>query len=230
MDILSWLMDQPCIRISSYGSLLHFHSGNAPAGSTDYCMDCCAVESTCPYSAPRFYLGEGKIWARHYTEDLRKENIVRGLQQTNYGRCVYKSDNNVVDHQVVNMEFANGATSMFSMCGFTRHEGRRIQIMGTNGEIRGEEGKITLLDFLTHEETVIEIPVQESGHGGGDSGIMRSFLQDVRNYTGGESHTSALASVRSHMMAFEAEESRLNQGKSIDLDEYYRRPSLQYND
>lgn len=222
MDVLSWLMDQPCVRVSSYGSLMHFRSDNAPEGSTDYCIDGCAVESTCPYSAPRFYFGEGKSWARHFTEDLSRESVVKGLRETNYGRCVYKSDNNVVDHQVVNMEFANGATAMFSMCGFTRHQERRIQIMGTKGELRGEEGKIVVRDFLTHEETVIEIPPQTSGHGGGDSGIVRSFLREVRDYAGGESLTSASASVRSHMMAFAAEHSRLNKGKSIELDEFYK--------
>ncbi|WP_088829966.1 Gfo/Idh/MocA family protein [Paenibacillus tyrfis] len=222
MDVLSWLMDQPCVKVSSFGSLTHFHSGNAPAGSTDYCIDGCAVEAECPYSAPRFYLGEGKAWARHYTEELTRENIVKGLRESPYGRCVYKCDNNVVDHQVVNMEFASGATAMFSMCGFTREQERRIQIMGTRGELRGEESTITLMDFLTHQKTEIEIPPQVSGHGGGDSGIVRSFLREVRNNAGGDSLTSASASVRSHLMAFAAEESRLNGGKAVLIDDYYK--------
>ncbi|REE81537.1 oxidoreductase family protein [Paenibacillus taihuensis] len=220
MDVLSWLMDQPCTRVSSYGSLMHFNSANAPEGSTDRCLDC-AVESTCPYSAPRFYLSEQfKGWARHFTPELTKENIVQGLRDTNYGRCVYRSDNNVVDHQVVNMEFANGATAMFSMSGFTFDQERRIQIMGTRGELRGEDNVITLYDFLTHQKTEITIPTQMSGHGGGDAGIVRSFLTDVRNYHGQETLTSAGASVRSHLMAFAAEESRLNGGKSIELAQY----------
>ncbi|MFK7694951.1 Gfo/Idh/MocA family protein [Paenibacillus sp. HJGM_3] len=223
MDVLSWLMDQPCVRVSSFGSLMHFHTGNAPAGSTDYCLDGCEAEATCPYSAPRFYLGEGMGWARHFTEELTRENIIQGLRETDYGRCVYRSDNNVVDHQVVNMEFADGATAMFSMSGLTRHQERRIQIMGTRGEIRGEGGKIKLMDFLTHETIEIEIPTQSTGHGGGDGGIVRSFLQEVRSYDGRESLTSASASVRSHLMAFAAEESRLNRGKSIELEDYYNR-------
>ncbi|NOU88731.1 gfo/Idh/MocA family oxidoreductase [Paenibacillus sp. LMG 31460] len=226
MDVLSWLMDQACLRVSSYGSLKHFHSGNAPVGSSDTCIGC-AVEARCPYSAPRFYLGEGKSWARHFTEDLTRENIVKGLKETNYGRCVYKSDNNVVDHQVVNMEFTGGATATFSMCGFTRHQERRIQIMGTKGEIRGEEGKITVMDFVTHENTEIQIPEQTSGHGGGDSGIVRSFLKEVSGYNGSESLTSASASVRSHLMAFAAEQSRLNNGQSIKLDDFYKKLIVQ---
>jgi predicted dehydrogenase len=220
MDVLSWLMDKPCNRISSFGSLKHFHADNAPEDSTDHCLDC-VVEATCPYSAPRFYLSdEFKGWARHFTPELTKENIVQGLRETNYGRCVYRSDNNVVDHQVVNMEFEGGATAMFSMCGFTFEQERRIQVMGTRGELRGEDDKITIFDFLTHQKTEIAIPVQMSGHGGGDGGIVRSFLREVRGFSGQESLTSAAASVRSHLMAFAAEESRLNGGKSIDLAEY----------
>lgn len=125
------------------------------------------------------------------------------------------------------MEFAGGATATFSMCGFTRHQERRIQIMGTKGEIRGEEGKITVMDFVTHENTEIQIPEQTSGHGGGDSGIVRSFLKEVCDYNGSESLTSASASVRSHLMAFAAEQSRLNHGQSIELDDFYKKLIVQ---
>jgi len=222
MDVLSWLMDRPCTQVTSFGSLMHFREDQAPEGSADRCLDC-KVESTCPYSAPRFYLSDQyKGWAGHFTHELTKANIIQGLRNTDYGRCVYRSDNNVVDHQVVNMEFEGGATAMFSMCGFTYEQERRIQIMGTRGELRGEEGMITVYDFLTGQKTEISIPSQASGHGGGDSGIVASFLQEVRGYSGQESLTSASASVRSHLIAFAAEESRLNRGKSINLNEYAR--------
>lgn len=222
MDVLSWLMDRPCTQVTSFGSLMHFREDQAPEGSGDRCLDC-KVEPTCPYSAPRFYLSEEyKGWARHFTQELTKPNIIQGLRETDYGRCVYRSDNNVVDHQVVNMEFEGGATAMFSMCGFTHEQERRIQIMGTRGELRGEEGRITVYDFLTGQKTEITIPTQSSGHGGGDSGIVASFLREVRSYNGQESLTSASASVRSHLIAFAAEKSRLNQGRSINLNEYAR--------
>ncbi|BFH62390.1 Gfo/Idh/MocA family protein [Paenibacillus azoreducens] len=232
MDVLSWLMDRPCERVSSFGSLKYFHEGNAPAGSGDRCLDC-AVEPTCAYSAPRFYLSdEFRGWAGHFTPELTKPNIIQGLKETDYGRCVFRSDNNVVDHQVVNMEFEGGATAMFSMCGFTFEQERRIQIMGTQGELRGEEDRITLYDFLTHKKTTIEIPSQTSGHGGGDSGIVRDFLNQVRGRSDRESLTSASASVRSHMIAFAAEASRLDRGQSIELNEFmnqYRPDSIQTN-
>ena len=199
-----------------------FPGGAGPEGSADQRLDC-QVEATCPYSAPRFYLSDQyKGWAGHFTQELTKPNIIQGLRDTDYGRRVYRSDNNVVDHQVVNMEFEGGATAMFSMCGFTYEQERRIQIMGTRGELRGEEGKITVYDFLTGQKTEITIPSQSSGHGGGDSGIVASFLKEVRSYNGQESLTSASASVRSHLIAFATEKSRLNHGQSINLNEYAR--------
>ncbi|WP_106766426.1 Gfo/Idh/MocA family protein [Paenibacillus faecalis] len=220
MDVLSWLMDRTCTQVTSFGSLMHFREEHAPEGSADRCLDC-KVESTCAYSAPRFYLSDQyKGWAGHFTQELTKASIIQGLRETDYGRCVYRSDNNVVDHQVVNMEFEGGATAMFSMCGFTYEQERRIQIMGTRGELRGEEDKIMVFDFLSGQKTEITIPSQSSGHGGGDSGIVASFLNEVRNYNGQESLTSASASVRSHLIAFAAEKSRLNHGQSINLKQY----------
>src|SRR5699024_2479723 len=136
-------------------------------------------------------------------------------QETDYGRCVYQSDNNVVDHQVVNMEFEDGATATFSMCGFTREQTRMVQIMGTKGEIRGnmEENSISIYDFLTKHETIIKFDNPVGGHGGGDNAIMRTFLHELDDEAS-ESISSAEVSVRSHLMAFAAEESRLRSGES----------------
>ncbi|MBO1913030.1 hypothetical protein J4G37_50520, partial [Microvirga sp. 3-52] len=139
-----------------------------------------------------------------FTEDHTNEGIIKGLNETDYGKCVYQSDNNVVDHQVVNMEFEDGATATFSMCGFTREQTRMVQIMGTKGEIRGnmEENSISIYDFLTKHETIIKFDNPVGGHGGGDNGIVRSFLNDIEDEGQSESLSSASVSLRSHLMAF----------------------------
>lgn len=229
MDILSWIIDKPCLRVSSYGSLMHFKESNAPQGAPQRCLDGCPVENDCPFHAGRYYLGEGKGWAKKFTEDYSNEGIISALNTTDYGKCVYRSDNNVVDHQVVNMEFEGGTTATFSMCGFTREQTRIVQIMGTKGEIRGnmEDNSISLYNFLTKHETIIRLSEPVGGHGGGDAKIMRSFLQEVRSYGEGVSSlSSASVSLRSHLMAFAAEESRLQKGKSIELDEFYQEIAL----
>ncbi|MEH7179276.1 Gfo/Idh/MocA family protein [Neobacillus vireti] len=225
MDIISFVMGKECKRISSYGSLMHFKEENAPQGAPQRCLDGCPAELECPYHAGRYYLGQGKGWAKKFTEDYSNEGIIKALQETPYGKCVYRSDNNVVDHQVVNMEFEDGATATFSMCGFTREQTRIVQIMGTKGEIRGnmEENSISVFDFLTKHETVINFDNPVGGHGGGDTGIIRTFLKEIQFGNHEDSVSSASASVRSHLMAFAAEDSRLNQGQSINLDDYYHR-------
>lgn len=223
MDIISFVIGKDCKRVSSYGSLMHFKEENAPIGAPKRCLDGCPVEHECPFHAGRYYLGEGKGWAKKFTEDYTNEGIIKALNETSYGKCVYRSDNNVVDHQVVNMEFEGGATATFSMCGFTREQTRIVQIMGTKGEIRGnmDENQISIFDFLTKHETIIKFDNPIGGHGGGDNGIIRTFLREVRSGSEEGSVSSASASVRSHLMAFAAEESRLKQGQSINIDDYY---------
>lgn len=229
MDVISYIIDKKCERISSYGSLMHFKEENKPAGAPKRCLDGCPVAQECPFHAGRFYLDKGRHWAKHFTSDDSNEGIVKALQETDYGKCVYQSDNNVVDHQVVNMEFSGGATATFSMCGFTRDQTRDIQVMGTKGEIRAnmEANQISIYDFLTQNETIINLDASPSGHGGGDDGIVRSFLHELNQDEKPNSRSSAAASLQSHLMAFAAETSRLEAGRSIDLDDYYAQLSDQ---
>lgn len=224
MDIISYVLGKKCERINSYGSLMHFKKENAPKSAPNRCLDGCPVAMECPFYAPRFYLGKGKHWAKHITEDDSRDGIIQALKETDYGKCVYRSDNDVVDHQVVNMEFEGGATATFSMCGFTRDQTRKVQIMGTKGEIRGnmKDNRLSVYDFLTDHETVIHLNKPVGGHGGGDQGIMRSFLNELNQKDNKESLSSASTSLQSHLMAFAAEESRLNNGQSIELEAYYQ--------
>lgn len=225
MDILMYLMNQRCKRVSSFGSLMHFKASNAPKDGPLRCLDGCPIENECPFHAGRYYLGEGKNWAKKFTADQSREGIIHALNTTDYGKCVYRSNNNVVDHQVVNLEFENSATATFSMCGFTREQTRIIQIMGTKGEIRGkmDENEVSVFDFLTKHETVTHLNQPGSGHGGGDEGIVRDFLREVRGNQKDESKSSAAVSLESHLLAFAAESSRRQAGEVIEIDSYFNR-------
>ncbi|WP_413372022.1 Gfo/Idh/MocA family protein [Paenibacillus taichungensis] len=224
MDLIRWLIDDECVRLSSFGSLKHFQISEAPEGSTERCTDGCAVEASCPYSAPRFYMqplednGFAALIATPPTETNRMNAILHGP----YGRCVYRTDNNVVDHQIVNMEFAGGSTVMFSMCGFTRDINRIVQIMGTGGEIRGDllKEEIDLFEFSSGKRSIITTSAGAAGHQGGDEGIMSRFLADLREGNHSGTLTSAQASLDSHLMAFAAEASRLRQGLVVEMSEF----------
>ena len=158
--------------------------------------------------------------------DPSDADIEHAITETDYGRCVFRCDNDVVDHQVVNLEYEDGATVSFTMSAFNRG-GRKIRIMGTKGEIFAQmsDDFVTLFDFATRQETRICISdavKDESirgGHGGGDRGIIRSFCRFLSGTYEGNSITDIGTSVENHLVAFAAEASRLD-GGVVDLREY----------
>ncbi|MCT4619091.1 MAG: Gfo/Idh/MocA family oxidoreductase [Marinisporobacter sp.] len=221
MDILLWLVGENCIKIASFGKLSYFHKENKPKGSGDRCIDC-KVEKKCPYSALKLYYENIGEWPTTVVSDIQTmKEVKKSLKEGDYGRCVYNCDNNVVDHQSSILEFENGVTATFNLCAFTNNINRTLKIMGTKGEIRAVDSKneIQVELFDTNEIKVIN-PKKVSGfHGGADKLIMKDFISSIlSNKT--ETLTSASVSVQSHMMAFAAEESRLN-NRIVELKEYY---------
>ena len=226
-DILQWLIGSPCVELNSYGSLGHFTLKNAPEGSTERCDQGCKVERSCPYSAQRIYLDKlppADRWPHNVvTLDTSPEGLTTALHEGDYGRCVYRCDNNVADHQVVSLRFANGVDASLTVSGFTRENTRTIHLMGSHGEIVGNftGNEITVADFRIDDVRTSQLSIHaDSLHGGGDEGIMADFIgrvQDrLRRGDISTPPTSLEQSVDSHFMAFAAESSRLR-GTAIRL-------------
>ena len=226
VDIIQWLIGKKCLRVSSFGFLNYFKSDNCPENAPPRCTDGCTHD--CPYDARKWYFLEGpnhemaKSWfAPIATQTINptNEEIEVALKTGPYGRCVFQCDNDVVDHQVVNMEFEGGITVAFSMCSFTHDISRTLRIMGTRGEIRGNMEKDTIIvyDFLENIEREINTNPADGhvGHGGGDKGIMESFCEYIRGDYSGNALSEIDISADNHMIAFAAEESRLKGGKVI---------------
>jgi predicted dehydrogenase len=227
MDWIRYMMDRRCLQLSSFGSLKHFRTEEKPAGAAERCLDC-AVEPDCPYSAPRFYLNmlaEGRTsWPTVLTLDPTPETVLEALRTGPYGRCVYSCDNDVVDHQVVNMQFEGGSTASFTMTAFTRQRDRETHIFGTRGEIYGNGRIIEIYDFLSGESETIDTEVQSdgtilTGHGGGDNGIMRSFVAAVARQDPSLILSGPDETLETHLMVFAAEEAR-HAGTVVTLEEY----------
>ncbi len=229
MDILQWLIGKKCKKIQSFGALTHFKRENAPEGSPDYCIEGCPKGDTCPYNAVKLYLDDKKNdWFR--TTATREaeptdEMVEKTLRTTQYGKCVYKCDNDVVDHQTVNMLFEDDVTVTFTMNAFNRG-GRFIHIMGTKGELHGaldgQKTPITLYDFETKK--TLEIPITakdgiEGGHGGGDEGIVASLYDYLLGQYKGCSVSDIRTSVDNHLIVFGAEQARAT-GTVVDFDAY----------
>jgi predicted dehydrogenase len=229
VDWLRHVMGRPCWRASSFGSLRHFRASERPAGAADRCLDC-SIEGSCPYSAKRFYLDQlGRDWIIDYcvsviTDDHTPEGVRKALREGPYGRCVYACDNDVVDNQVVNFDFADGATASMTMTAFAPASHRKTRIFGTRGYIETDNVQINHFDFVTEKTRVIDTSVAEdsataaSGHGGGDYGLMNAFIaavagRDQRKVLSGPDETLA-----SHRMVFAAEQSR-RENRVVDLRE-----------
>ncbi|MDQ8735976.1 Gfo/Idh/MocA family oxidoreductase [Paenibacillus sp. LHD-38] len=224
LDILLWLAGSECVRVSSFGSLSHFTSDQAPAGAPLRCLDGCPVADDCLYYAPKHYLTEDTNWpTAAISNDLSYSARYKALEEGPYGRCVYHCDNDVVDHQVVNMEFANSVTAAFTMSAFTKDVSRTIKLMGTKGEIRGamEKNEIEVIHFGSGkvERISFENMGGHVGHGGGDMGLLKDFLKLVREDGKSQGLTSASQSIQSHLMAFAAEQSRMD-GNSVNIKDF----------
>ncbi len=219
-DWLRYIMNKQCVKTQSFGSLKFFNKANQPAGAAERCMDCPAeIESACPYSAMKIYLRD-RVAKGHtgwpvdvLTSDVTMAGVAKAIKEGPYGRCVFCCDNDVVDHQVVNIEFADSSSAQMTMTAFCDEFGRQTRIFGTKGCLRGDDSKVWVTDYLSGETTEYDSNVVNdgnilTGHGGGDGGLMDAFVMALQ--TGDSSHilTGLDDTLESHLLTFAAEKSR----------------------
>lgn len=210
IDFLLWLTKTPCRKLTSFGSLRWFKEKNAPEGSTERCIDC-KVESRCPFSAIDLYRVR-RDWIANFDVPTGKsidEVIENQLRHGLYGRCVYRCDNDVVDHQIVSMEMESEVTINFSMDIFTLKDNRETHISLTEGEIDGDENRLRVRRFRGAEETIYDFTdlAHQPFHAGSDLAIIADFIDAIRQNRK-DVVTSIEHSVESHRICFEAERSR----------------------
>ncbi len=218
VDFLLWITGSPCRKISSFGSLRWFRTANAPQGSTERCIDC-PVESNCPYSAVDLYCNR-RDWISNFDVPHGKsldEVLMEELKQGPYGRCVYRCDNNVVDHQLLTMELENETILSLSMDVFTQDDCRRTHIKMTHGEIFGDEKSLHVRRFRSGSEQICDFEklAKSPFHAGADLRLIEDFV-DALTRPGHPFRTAVEESIESHRICFEAERSRLS-GKTILL-------------
>ena len=148
------------------------------------------------------------------TRPITEESIRTAYENSQYGRCVFDCDNNVVDNQTVIMQFENGIKANLTMTAFTALPGRKMTFHGTLGEIEMDEennyirlsryGKGT--QFFSIKEILKDAMNDTFGHGGGDLMLVCDFYKAL---VGDESLGTTLdKSIESHLMALAAEKSR----------------------
>lgn len=215
MDILRYLIGEECLSVSSYGDLFYFNKEHAPKGATAFCSDC--PHTDCVYKAQTIYTSEvGRGFSAYFTtKEKTDENILHDLSKSQYDRCVFGCDNDVVDHQVTIMQFAHGKTACHTMSAFSKEIYRDLKVHGTKAELVGciEDNAMEIRYFGGEVEKItIDISAANvGGHMGGDFFMMNSLYKAL-NGEEAEGITYLDVSIESHLMSFAAEESRINGG------------------
>ena len=228
LDLLQYYAKSRCRSVSSIGDLTFFKAENAPDGATERCEDCPHSES-CPYSAQNCYIcrwhlqGEPEnLWPYNVltpTLPITEDALKKAIHETPYGRCVFHCDNDVVDHQLTQLQFENGVTASLTMTAFTQSGGREMRLHGTKGEIIFSEAR-NFIEVCLYGQPVQTIQIDQlneggHGHGGGDSKLIET-LYDILEGRASE-RTSLASSVESHLIGIAAEESRIKGGELITV-------------
>ena len=238
LDIIQWLVDKPCKKVSSFGDLTYFKAENAPEGAPESCIDGnCPHKDTCPYSCHGIYVadknGNVSSWKRGLAgmffsnpDIVTDEQIRETLRNTQYGKCAFHCNNNVLDHQVVNMEFEGSATATLNVNAFNRG-GRFTRVYGTKGELYAfmSDTEINVRTFA--DKRKFTVPVQETeesivgGHGGGDAGIARDLYRFLEGEEVNQGASEIGISVYNHMIGYAAERAR-HESTVVNIADYCR--------
>ncbi|GAA5200360.1 Gfo/Idh/MocA family oxidoreductase [Microbacterium jejuense] len=250
LDLIRWLAGSAPESVYSIGELTWFRPENAPPGAPEFCLDGCPVADSCPFYAPRYYVDALAGVSGHPVHllgaDTSPAGRIAALRTGEYGRCVYRSDNDVADHQQTTMMFPGGLTATLTASAFTAENTRNVAITGSAGQLTGhmESGEIVVDLFspaavlpdglplashttqarppMGHERHTLHVAMpnadlgDHAGHAGGDAALMAEFVDALVAGTVGEGELSFATALDSHLIAFAAEESRLS-GVPVDF-------------
>lgn len=222
LDLLVHLTGRKPEKVASFGSLNYFRKENCPPGAPGYCLQGCKHSEFCPYDVMKIYFDEDTdpAYIRQMGVVENKDHLRELLMTNRFGRCVFQTDNNVVDNQVVQFEFEGGIHASFTMCGHNGFERRMTKISLTNGEIEftGMDGQIRATRFEPHLEETIKVHAKGT-HGGGDRAIMDNFTGAILSGDRASLITPIQDSLEGHLLVFAAEEAR-HEGTVVDVRAY----------
>ncbi len=237
LDLIAWMKSgQMPTRVTSFGSNFQFRPERAPEGAGRRCLVDCRIEPDCLYSARKHYIDHPNRWAFYVWDSIEHietptiEEKIESLKTSPYGRCVWRTDMNVVDHQSVMIEFDDRCTATLNMIGGTAKPSRLIHLVGTHGEIQGalEESRFAIRHIdprpgHEYSEEVVDLNTggdmtgARGGHGGGDERLVEDFLRYLNGQAPSISTTSLDDSVAGHLIGFCANRS-VDEGRTVEID------------
>ena len=178
------------------------------------------MEHDCPYSAVDLYCTR-RDWISNFDVPQGRtldEVLLEELRHGPYGRCIYRCDNDVVDHQLLTMELADETILSLSMDIFTQDDCRRTHIKMTHGEIFGDERKLHVHRFRRGHNRVYDFEelAGHPFHAGADLRLIEDFVNALTR-PGHPFLCTIEDSIESHRICFEAERSR-RCGETIRLE------------
>lgn len=245
LDILSWIMGDPCVSVSSAGCRSFFSRERCPPGAPDRCTRGCPHGEHCLYNAERYtdresrwlslvWDGDGPMPQPHGA--ARREKIRQWLTHSPWGRCVWQCDNDQPDHQTAQFQFSRGQTATFTVTAFAT--GRTLELYGTAGTLRAGDDAVEITSHHTGETRTVPlyagdspalevhpagvVPGEYREHGGGDFGLISRLYEEITAADPSAMTTGIAGAVESHRMAFAAEESRRT-GRTVFLSDARRR-------
>jgi len=235
LDLLMWLKAGiPPSNVASFGGNYQFTPEKRPPEAGTRCLVDCPIEPDCPYSARKHYIDHPDRWSFYvwasleHIENPTIEQKIESLSTDNpFGKCVWRCDNDVVDHQSVALEFADGSTATHNMVGGSSRPMRAVHILGTRGEIQGtfSDSRYVVRGIdprpgHEYSENVVDLRVTGDmdgafgGHGGGDMRLVSDFLRFIRGQQCSISCTTIDDSVNGHLAVFYADRA-MEEGRII---------------
>lgn len=215
LDILEFLTNSQCEKISSFGQLNHFTRKNLQMNMSELCIRC-SKDEECPYCAQRIYLNNEEM-SKAVHINPTKENLKDILKEGQYGQCVYSCDNNVSDNLISILKFKNNITATLNISAFTKEENRNMTLMFTHGEIYADlkDNTVTIKKFTNEKEVVIKFDKDN-----GEKQLIKDFINEIGNRNLDNLKSSVLSTISSHVTGFACEFANVSE-TVVDIDEFW---------
>ncbi len=193
-DLLNWWLDSDPEKVFAYGALEHYGSNGAFRG--DKCRTC-EHKKDC-----KFYwdITENKRYVKLFVENEHYDGYIRDS-------CVFRNEINIYDKMSAQIKYANDAVVNYSLTTYSPYEGWKIAFNGMKGRIEAwhdipfmgndnldqsqlhsmemNQGQDELTEhkpIIVHknwgEYKTIQVPIERTGHGGGDIRLHNKIFKN----------------------------------------------------
>ncbi|NLA59021.1 MAG: Gfo/Idh/MocA family oxidoreductase [Firmicutes bacterium] len=197
LDIVNWFAGGTPVRVAALGGVTVFNPGEWQG---ERCLTC-DNRNICP----EYYDLTKEPLNSLY---LQAESVDGYIRDT----CVFTSEKTTIDHGTALIEYDNSVKASYNLALYAPLDTRQVMVFGDKGKLELDEAERIIRIRLRHSDDVMEYKVgaEEGGHGGGDIGLMREFIDCVRK--GAAPLADAVTGALSCLVSLAAEESVHNGG------------------